>query len=106
LVRARAEPEGCEYQEGDDVGDERAAEAQKTRNQLRGSFGMEVFRQLEFDHEERHREGEDAVGQGIEPALRNKLLGLSLDPPRLSCLEQYLRGSLSIPTCLSWTADA
>ena len=29
--------------------------------------------QIEFDDEERHREGEDAVGQGIEPALRNKL---------------------------------
>ena len=53
-------------------------------NQLRGGFGMEVFRQIEFDDEERHREGEDAVGQGIEPALRNKLFGLGHRLPRSS----------------------
>jgi hypothetical protein len=37
---------------------------------------MKVFGQIDFDDEQRHREGEDAVSQGIEPALRNKLVGL------------------------------
>jgi hypothetical protein len=41
---------------------------------------MKVFRQIEIDDKQRHREGENAVGQGIEPAFRNKLLGFSHDP--------------------------
>jgi hypothetical protein len=30
---------------------------------------MEIFRQLEIDDEQRHRESENAVGQGIETAF-------------------------------------
>src|SRR5215211_6953364 len=41
---------------------------------------MKVLRQIEIDDEQRHREGENAVGQGIEPAFRNKLLGFSHHP--------------------------
>ena len=47
---------------------------------------MEVFRQIQIDDEQRHCEGENAVGQGIEAAFRNKLLGLSHHPaPVFSC---------------------
>src|SRR5262245_35602032 len=42
---------------------------------------MEVFWQMEIDDEQRHREGENGVGQGIEPGFRNKLLGLSHHSP-------------------------
>src|SRR5207248_4822139 len=41
---------------------------------------MKVLRQIEIDDKQRHREGENAVGQGIEPAFRNKLLGFNHHP--------------------------
>jgi hypothetical protein len=87
LLGSRApEPKACKHQEGDDVGNERAAEAQKSGNQFFGGCGMEVFRQIEIDDEQRHREGENAVGQRVESAFRNKLLGLSHCLERLASL--------------------
>src|SRR3954452_17604143 len=41
---------------------------------------MKVFRQIEIDDKQRHRESENAVGQSIEPAFRNKLLGFNHHP--------------------------
>src|SRR4051794_21626452 len=38
---------------------------------------MKVLRQIEIDDKQRHREGENAIGQGVEPAFGNKLLGFS-----------------------------
>jgi hypothetical protein len=42
-----------------------AFEAKKIGTQLCGRFGMEVIWPIEFDDEERHGEGEDAVRQGV-----------------------------------------
>src|SRR6476469_8946710 len=41
---------------------------------------MKVFGQIEIDDKQRHGEGENAVGQGIEPAFGNKLIGFSHRP--------------------------
>ena len=58
---------------------------------------MKVLRQIEIDDKQRHREGENAVGQGIEPGFRNKLLGFNHHPSPVfqSNLRRYvsLRGN-------------
>jgi hypothetical protein len=35
-------------------------------------LGVKSFRQLDVDDEQRHREGEDGVRQGLEPAPREE----------------------------------
>jgi len=69
------EPERGEHQEGDDIGDEGFLKPGEARKQLRPTRRIEALGQVDIDDEHRHREGEDAVGQGVEPRLGDECEG-------------------------------
>ena len=70
LLGARlAHPAQPEHEEADDVGDERPVEVAKGGDEVAVVGRPETLGQREVEDEQCHREGEDAVGQRIEPSF-------------------------------------
>jgi hypothetical protein len=63
-----SEPEADQDAKGDEIGDERVGEARKPVQEFLIGLGVKSFPQLDIDDQQRHREGEDRIGQCLEPA--------------------------------------
>ena len=59
-------PEDGEDDEADDPGDKLGDERGEAVNEIPLRENVRMFWQLQFDHEQRHRNREDRVGQGLD----------------------------------------
>ncbi|NMN56416.1 hypothetical protein FHT36_000294 [Xanthobacter sp. SG618] len=77
-----AAPEGAEYEEGNHIGQHLVRQRDQMRRQFRCRGERKVVRQADVQHQQRHREGENTVAQGVHTRLGKEAPAAGLHPTR------------------------